>query len=93
MAEAATRYWRVQLTLHDAVSQAQRMEIPEGRYHPVVDHEDRSPILAKWREALVRQVLTPAPDANSGKWKQGGAGQRRPRIYRREARADRTRNR
>jgi hypothetical protein len=70
MAEAATRYWRVQLTLHDAVSQAQRMEIPEGRYHPVVDHEDRSPILAKWREAPVRQVLTPAPDANSVKWKQ-----------------------
>jgi hypothetical protein len=69
-AEAATRYWRVRLTLHDAVSQAQRVEIPEGRLHPDVDHEDRSPIVAKWREALARQVLTPAPDANSVKWKQ-----------------------
>jgi hypothetical protein len=32
-AEAATRYWRVRLTFHDAVEQAQRMGIPEGR-HP-----------------------------------------------------------
>jgi hypothetical protein len=69
-AEAATRYWRVRLTFHDAISQAQRMEIPEGRDHPVADNEDRSPIVAKWREALVRQVLTPAPEANSVKWKQ-----------------------
>ena len=28
------------------------------------------PMVRRWREALVSQVLTPAPDANSVKWKQ-----------------------
>jgi hypothetical protein len=70
MAEAARRYWRVRLTFHDALSQAQRMEIPEGHYHPIVDSDDRMPMVRRWREALARQVLTPAPDANSVKWKQ-----------------------
>jgi hypothetical protein len=68
-AEAATRYWRVRMTFHDAISQAQRMEISEGRNHPIVDSDDRTPIVRQWREALARQVLTPAPDANSVKWK------------------------
>jgi hypothetical protein len=27
-------------------------------------------MVRRWREALARQVLTPAPDANSVKWKQ-----------------------
>jgi hypothetical protein len=69
-AEAATRYWRVRLTFHDAVEQAQRMGIPEGRHHPDVDSDDRMPMVQQWRAALARQVLTPAPDANSVKWKQ-----------------------
>jgi hypothetical protein len=68
-AEAATRYWRVRITFHDAISQAKRMEIPEGRNHPAIDSDDRMPMVRKWREALARQVLTPAPDANSVKWK------------------------
>jgi hypothetical protein len=46
------------------------MEIPEGHYHPIVHSDDRMPIVRRQREALVRQVLTPAPDANSVKWKQ-----------------------
>jgi hypothetical protein len=45
MAEAATRYWRVRLTFHDAISQAQRMEIPEGRDHPIADSDDRDPVV------------------------------------------------
>jgi hypothetical protein len=28
------------------------------------------PMVQQWRAALARQVLTPAPDANSVKWKQ-----------------------
>jgi hypothetical protein len=69
-AEAATRYWRLRLDFESALSYAQNMEMPEGRYHPVVDHEDRYPMVGKWREALVRQLLTPAPDARSVTWKQ-----------------------
>ena len=45
MAEATTRYWRVRLTFHDAISQAQRMEIPEGRDHPIADSDDRDPLV------------------------------------------------
>jgi hypothetical protein len=70
MAEAATRYWRVRLTFHDALALAQSMEISEGHYHPIVDSDDRMPMVRQWRSALARQVLTPAPDANSVKWKQ-----------------------
>ena len=39
--------------------------------------KDHMPMVRRYREALVRQLLTPAPDANSGKWKQAAlaAGQ------------------
>lgn len=69
-AEAATRYWRVRLDFEDAVSWAQQYDVPEGRSHPEVDLVDRSTIVASWRAALVRQLLTPAWDANSAKWKE-----------------------
>jgi hypothetical protein len=44
--------------------------MPEGRNHPTVTDADRGPLLDNWRAALVKQLLTPAPDANSVKWKQ-----------------------
>jgi hypothetical protein len=69
-AEAATRYWRVRLDFHDAVEIAQHREVPEARYHPIVNSEDRYPMVRRYREALMKQPLTPAPDANSVKWKQ-----------------------
>jgi hypothetical protein len=68
-AEAATRYWRVRLDFNDAVEQAQRMEIPEGRYHPIGDRDERLPMVKRWREAMARQLLTPAPDVGSVTWK------------------------
>jgi hypothetical protein len=70
MAEAATRYWRLRLEFEDAVSWAQRMEIMEGSFHPAVDHDDRPPMVEKYRAALVRQLLTPAWDVASVAWKQ-----------------------
>ena len=70
MAEAATRYWRVRLDFDHAVSIAQMMEIPEAAYHPVVDSKDHMPMVRRYREALVKQLLTPAPDLASVKWKQ-----------------------
>jgi hypothetical protein len=59
----------------DAVEDARRLGIPEGRNHPVdpEDHrsfEDRRSLVARWREALARQFLTPAPDTAAVKWKQ-----------------------
>jgi hypothetical protein len=69
-AEAATRYWRLRLDFDDAVGFAQRMEIPEGSYHPVVESKDRYAMVGLWRKALLKQLLTPAPDTASVKWKQ-----------------------
>jgi hypothetical protein len=70
MAEAATRYWRVRLDFDDAVSWAQQMEIPEGHSHPAINPGNRIPMVEKYRAALVKQLLTPAPDGGSVKWKQ-----------------------
>jgi hypothetical protein len=71
MAEAATRYWRLRIDFQSAVSWAQRMEIPEGRFHPSDPEEsDRMPMVGRYREALVKQLLTPAWDTASVKWKQ-----------------------
>jgi hypothetical protein len=70
MAEAATGYWRVRIDFEGAVGWAQRMEIPEGNFHPDVDPADHMPMVDKWRAALVKQLLTPAPDGVSVKWKQ-----------------------
>jgi hypothetical protein len=70
MAEAATRYWRLRLEFEEAVSWAQRIEIPEGSFHRAVDPDFRRPMVEKYRAALARQLLTPAWDVASVKWKQ-----------------------
>jgi hypothetical protein len=70
MADAATRYWRARLDFEDALSGAQRAEVPEGGFHPAVDPRSRQPMVEKYRAAIVRQLLTPAWDAASVKWKQ-----------------------
>jgi hypothetical protein len=67
---AATRYWRARLKFEDAISTVQRGGLPEGDSHPAVDPDDRRPMVEKWRAALVRQLLTPAPHAAAVKWKQ-----------------------
>jgi hypothetical protein len=70
MAAAATRYWRVRIDFHDAVSSVQGREMPEGRSHPAVNEDDRISMVGRWRAALVKQLLTPASDVASVNWKQ-----------------------
>jgi hypothetical protein len=57
------------LDFESAVDWAQRKGTPEGDSHPVVDPGDWMPMVTNYRAALVRQLLTPAWDANSVKWK------------------------
>jgi hypothetical protein len=70
MADAATHYWRARLDFDNAVSRVQRMGMLEGSFHPAFNPDDRWPLLDKWRAAIVKQLLTPAPDAASVAWKQ-----------------------
>jgi hypothetical protein len=46
------------------------MGVPEGRDHPAdPEDRDRGPNVERWRAALVRQLLTPAPDVAAVAWK------------------------
>jgi hypothetical protein len=46
------------------------MGTPEGRSHPAVNDHGRIPMVGRYRAALVKQLLTPAWDTASVKWKQ-----------------------
>jgi hypothetical protein len=70
MAEVSTRYWRHRTEFDDAVSWAQRVGVLEGSFHPAVNSDHRGPNVARYRAALVNQLLTPAWDVASVKWKQ-----------------------
>jgi hypothetical protein len=75
VAEAATRYWRLRMDFQSAVSWAQQMGVPEGRGHPAdPEDRDRGPNIEKYRAALVRQLLTPAPDVAAVAWKRSKFG-------------------
>src|ERR1700722_18340537 len=69
-AAAAVNYWRHRLDFEDAVRCAQDVGLPEGCSHTPVDFSDRSDLVEKYRAALVKQLLTPAPKADLVKWKQ-----------------------
>lgn len=64
----ATRYWRARIDYEEAVYWAQRSEIAEGNLQPALFYQ-RGDLTQTWRKALVAQMLTPAWDSNSLKWK------------------------
>jgi hypothetical protein len=68
-ADARRDYWHARLKFEDAIASVQNHDTPEGRSHPPHDHDDRWEILATYREAFARQLLTPAPDTAAIAWK------------------------
>jgi hypothetical protein len=70
MAESATRYWKHRIDFERALETVQRRGMLEGSYHPAVSQYLDQSLVDKWRAALVRQLLTPAWDTASVKWKQ-----------------------
>jgi hypothetical protein len=63
-----TDYWRARLDWHDALGHAQkRGSADSGSFPPVAD--DRFSLVETWREAVVKQLLTPAPDGAAVAWK------------------------
>ncbi|MEH2570244.1 hypothetical protein [Bradyrhizobium sp. AZCC 2289] len=69
-AEVIREYWRARLDMERAIADVQNHDLPEGNYHPRHDdpNEDLR-LLANWRQALARQLLTPAPYASAVAWK------------------------
>src|SRR5271154_1082313 len=68
-AEALTRCWRARLEFEQTSSMPCLADSPEGRQF----YQERKTWLldsiAKWREALMAQLLTPAPDTGAVTWK------------------------
>jgi hypothetical protein len=69
-ADAATRYWHALMELQMAIRIGQNRGIPEAACHPPTTPDDRGPLLYLYRKAVVDQLLTPAPNLASIKWKQ-----------------------
>jgi hypothetical protein len=64
-----TDYWRARMKWHSALSFAQHYGIGASTSFPLVDYPERYSFVDKWRAALVKQLLTPAPDVGALTWK------------------------
>ncbi len=73
-ADSAVRYWKAHLDFHRAIDYAQDTGCAEGQLHPAATHKDDWALLEKYRCAIGRQILTPAPDLAAVKWKQSARG-------------------
>jgi hypothetical protein len=80
-AAAAVDYWIARLKFERAVVDAQRLGLPEGRSHAIADDGNDHQLVGKYRAALAKQLLTPAWDANSVKWKQAKLASERASSY------------
>jgi hypothetical protein len=78
-ASALTSYWRARLDWHSALGFAQSRGIADADRFPPADNESRFSFVDTWRAALVKQLLTPAPDIGAVAWKRA---QLRAKNYR-----------
>ena len=78
-ADALREYWRASLEMSRAISRVQSHNMPEGDLHPQRNRDDDWAILAKYRAAIMQQLLTPASTAAEITWKRAAfkAGQHR----------------
>jgi hypothetical protein len=68
-ADSLRQYWKVRMEMESAISCAQSHGLPEGNNHPPHNPDERWTLLAKWRQAIAQQLLTPAPDTAAVAWK------------------------
>jgi hypothetical protein len=68
-ADAVMEYWHVSMKMDGAISRVQNHELPEGKLHPIREPGHYWALIAKYREAWARLMLTPAPDMLSVTWK------------------------
>jgi hypothetical protein len=70
-ADHLTDYWKARMCWHSALSIAQDLNIADANSYPKISGygEGWSVLVDSWRNALVQQMLTPAPDQNAVNWK------------------------
>jgi hypothetical protein len=78
-ADALRRYWSASFEMRGAISGVQRHNLPEGDLYPERRPDDHWAILAKYRAAIMAQLLTPASTVAEITWKRAAfkAGQHR----------------
>jgi hypothetical protein len=65
-----TDYWRARLDWHSALSWAQTHGVADANSYPKCEEgKQRFALVHLWRDALVKQMLTPAPDLAAVAWK------------------------
>jgi hypothetical protein len=62
-------YWRARLDWHSELGIAQRYGIADSVSFPSAENENRFGLVDKWREAVAKKLLTPAPDLGAITWK------------------------
>jgi hypothetical protein len=78
-ADALREYWRASFEMVKAISRVQNNNMPEGDLHPQCNPQEHWTILAKYRAAIMQQLLTPASTVAEVTWKRAAfkAGQHR----------------
>jgi hypothetical protein len=68
-AERESAYWHARMKWCQALSSAQQWGIADSASLPSAKEEGRLRLVDTWREAVVKQLLTPAADASAIAWK------------------------
>jgi len=68
LAEQTAHYWLARADWVDALSSAQRWKVADSASLGEPPG-DRIALIRMWREAVVKQLLTPAPDLRAVTWK------------------------
>jgi hypothetical protein len=68
-ARQTTSYWRARLDWHIELEWAQKRGLADSGSFPPADDENRYSLVDTWRVAVVKQLLTPAPNVAAVAWK------------------------
>jgi hypothetical protein len=71
-ADMETRYWRAKMKFADACDFAGRHGLDDALQYEFPEHME---LVTAWRQAYVRQLLTPAPTVGAGVWKRSAFAQ------------------
>jgi hypothetical protein len=68
-ADALRKYWHASMEMNGAISSVQSHGLPEGNLHPQYEPDQCWALIAKYRAAIMQQLLTPAPTSAEVNWK------------------------